>query len=309
MTVCVAAICDYHTIIAASDRMLTAGDVQFEPQQSKVVTLSSSIAAMTAGDSGMQAEIFQYVRAEVTRRIEAEPNNWWAIRDVADLYSQYCGRVRLKRAEGSILAPLGLTAETFISRQQQLAPALVNQIATELINFVAPGVSAIIAGVDGTGAHIYVAENATITCHDSVGFAAIGAGYWHADSQLMFAGHTRARPLPETLLLTYSAKKRAEVAPGVGEGTDMFMVGPGLGSYAPIGEHVLKKLEEIYRATQRAIGKAEQKAQKSVNTYVQEITAASTPKEQTAAPPDSGGDAPSNQEDVGATPPNGESGT
>jgi 20S proteasome alpha/beta subunit len=300
MTVCVAAMCNQHTIIAASDRMLTAGDVQFEPQQSKIVTLSSSIAALTAGDAGMQAEIFHQVRRDVTARIEADPEHWLMVREVADLYSQYCAQVRLRRAESAILAPLGLTAETYLSRQQQLAAALVQQIATELINFSAPSVAAIITGIDPSGAHIYVADNATITCHDTVGFAAVGAGYWHADSQFMFAGHTRARPMPETLLLTYSAKKRAEVAPGVGSGTDMFMVGPSLGSYFPVGEHVLDELEAIYQATQQTIRSAEQDAELMVNAYVEELTAASTPKEQSAATEDDGREAPVDEEDVGA---------
>lgn len=301
MTVCVAAICNQHTIIAASDRMLTAGDVQFEPQQSKIVTLSSSIAALSAGDSGMQAEIFQLVRHDVARRIEADPENWWTVREVAELYSRHCSYVRLRRAESAILAPLGLTADSYLSRQQQLSPTLVQQIATELINFAAPNVAAIIAGVDPSGAHIYVAENATITCHDTVGFAAVGAGYWHADSQFMFAGHTRARPMPETLLLTYSAKKRAEVAPGVGAGTDMFMVGPTLGSYLPIGEHVLDELEAIYQTTQEAIRSAEQDAESMVNAYVEELTAASTPKDQVAATEDDGREASADEEDPGPT--------
>jgi hypothetical protein len=86
MTVCVAAICkslvsDLPTILGASDRMLTAGDIQFEPQQSKIVALTTSIAIMIAGDSAMQAEVMQNVNADVYRRIEAEPKNWWNVRD------------------------------------------------------------------------------------------------------------------------------------------------------------------------------------------------------------------------------------
>jgi hypothetical protein len=45
-------------IVAAADRMLTAGDVQFEPSAgTKIFTLSSSIFMMTAGDAALQAEI------------------------------------------------------------------------------------------------------------------------------------------------------------------------------------------------------------------------------------------------------------
>ena len=246
------------------------------------------------------------LRTDVARRIDEDPDDWWSVREVAELYSRYCSQMRLRRAESAILAPLGLTAESYLARQQQLAPALVQQIATEMINFAVPSVAAIITGVDPSGAHIYVAENATITCHDTVGLAAVGAGYWHADSQFMFAGHTRARPMPETLLLTYSAKKRAEVAPGVGSDTDMFMVGPTLGSYMSIGEHVLRELEQIYQTTQATIRLAEEDAELMVNAYVEELTAASTPKEQVAGSEDNGREASADEEDAGAaTPDNG----
>jgi hypothetical protein len=171
-----------------------------------------------------------------------------------------------------------------------------------MISFVAPYVSAIITGVDYSGAHIYLVENATVTCQDFVGFAAIGAGYRHADSQLMFAGHTRGRPLPASLLLTYSAKRRSEVAPGVGEGTDMFIIGPDLGVSYQIGEHVVKKLDEIYRDGQKRITKAGQLAETKVKKYVEEDLAADTTAQvQTATPSeDIGGGASSDEEAANA---------
>jgi hypothetical protein len=283
VTVCVAAICGNGSLlVGAADRMLTAGDVQFEPQQSKLMPVTSSIVAMIAGDAAMQIEILMDVRHDVQRRVEAEPQNWWTVRDVADLYAGYYSQARLRRAEASLLAPLGLDRTTFIQRQRELAPELARQIATELINFEPPRVSVIFAGIDPTGAHLYVAGNSGVTCQDGVAFASIGAGYWHADSQFMFAGHTRQRGLPETLLLTYSAKKRAEVAPGVGEGTDMFLLGEQLGSYTAIGPHVLDKLDEIYRANLKRVDVSTRRAEKEAIRYVEEITRPATPTEQTA---------------------------
>jgi len=105
----------------------------------------------------------------------------------------------------------------------------------------------------------------------------------------MFAGHVRARPMPETLLLVYSAKKRAEVAPGVGAHTDMFMIGPSLGSYFAVGDHVLERLEEIYQATQKRAKEADLEARDKATQYVQEIADAATVKEQAAIPEDGGG--------------------
>lgn len=280
VTVCVAAVCDTNMIIGASDRMITAGDVKFEPQQTKLVNLTSSIAIMIAGDSALQLEILLRVRQDVNRRVEAEPQNWWTVVDITELYRKYYNAAKLLRSEQAVLAPLGLTHETFIQKQREMEPSLVKSLATELINFETPVVQTIFAGADPTGTHLYVAHNGEITCHDGVGFAAIGAGYWHADSQLMFAGHTRTKPFPETLLLVYSAKKRAEVAPGVGEATDMFALGPRLGSYISVGDHVLVNLQQMYEKTQQDVKALEAQANVLVNKYVEEINRGATTKEQ-----------------------------
>jgi hypothetical protein len=139
-------------------------------------------------------------------------------------------------------------------------------------------------GVDTTGGHIYVCDNGTITCQDAVGFASIGIGYWHANSQFMFGGHTKYKAMPETLLMTYFAKKRAEVAPGVGAQTDMLMIGPELGSYITIGEEPLQTLEQIWQKAQTKRKELEKEAQEEINKYVQSLTDASTAQGSPAVP-------------------------
>jgi 20S proteasome alpha/beta subunit len=298
LTVCVAAIFGSSGILGASDRMLTAGDVQFEPQQPKIRPITSSIVVMIAGHSPMQEEILQTVARDVATKIDSEPTKWLDVADVAEFYRVRCNDARNKRSENSLLAPLGLNLSTFITQQAFMNTELISKLATELINFRPPDVEAIIAGVDGTGPHIYVARNSDITCQDGVGFAAIGAGYWHANSQLMFAGHTRNRPLPESLLLVYKAKRRAEVAPGVGrDGTDMFFI-PSVGKYDTIGDHVLKELDNIYRDVQREENTVTKQSIERVNEYVEALPATTTTVEeqQTAVPKDGGGDAPSDEE-------------
>lgn len=299
MTVCVAAICRGDTVIGASDRMITAGDIEFEPQQTKIYQLTTSIAIMVAGDSSIQSEITQRAYADVSKRIQAEPKNWWNIRDVAELYNEYYKEAKLKRAEGAILFPLGLDRNTFIGRQKEMDSQLIRQLATELINFAPPPISAIFAGVDSSGPHIYIAEDENIRCQDQVGFAAIGVGAGHANSQLMFAAHNRWKELPETLLIVYSAKRRAEVAPGVGETTDMFMIGPALGSFTYIGDHVLTELKKIYKAEQQREIRANLKARSSVNKYVEEMAKAATAKEQAKTLPDSGGNTSADKKELG----------
>jgi hypothetical protein len=289
LTVCVAAISkspkgEGWVVLGASDRMLTAGDIEFEPEQTKIQPLTTSIAVMLAGDSAMQREVVQNVYADMMMRIKSEPSNWWGVRDVADLYAHYFNEAKFKRAEKEILAPFGLNRDSFISRQRELDPELTQKLASELKRFTPPEVETIFAGNDVTGAHIYVGYNSEVHCLDAVGFAAIGSGSRHANSELMFAKHTIHRPFAETLLLVYSAKKRAEAAPGVGTGTDMFTIGPLLGSFSPISQDVLNGIEKIYQVTQRANRKAIQKAEESAKQYLDEISRAASAKKDQAAP-------------------------
>ncbi|MGB8507940.1 MAG: hypothetical protein WCD76_06035 [Pyrinomonadaceae bacterium] len=298
MTICVAAICDGDTILGATDNMITAGDIQFEPPALKMTSLTNSIVVMTAGDSTLHAEILDVVRVEVSERIEFEPEEWLKVKDVAELYVETYNKVRQKCAERAILAPLGLTFETFVTRQAEMLPDFVRQIGTELINYNAGDIEAIITGLDEHGPHIWVAKNEDLRCYDKAGFAAIGSGEWHAKSSFMFSRHMSLRELPQTLLLTYAAKKRAEVAPGVGGVTDMFIVGPKLGSFTLIGGHILERLEEIYRQIRQDEQQILQRANEEVEQYVEEILGAATPKGQEALPEDGGGGTPTDQKQL-----------
>lgn len=131
-------------------------------------------------------------------------------------------------------------------------------------------------------------SNGQLSCNDVVGFAAIGVGRWHANSQFMFKGHNRNRPIPETLLLAFSAKKRAEAAPGVGQATDMFTIGPGPGTHSVLPEEIVLKLEEIDKANQKRILRAAKKAEESINEFTNQLAAPKAVKPQESSPAGSG---------------------
>jgi len=185
-------------VLGVSDRMLTVPpDIQYEPHgQQKIYYLTNSIQIMTAGDSGLQADILPRVKREAYERIDLG-DRWLNVKEVAEIYAEVYLSERQARAEIDVLRPPGLNFERWIDRQQELDASLVTAIAKELYNFQIPTASAIIAGVDPTGPHIYVVMNSDITCHDKVGFAAIGVGKNHAGSEFMFAGHSRYRLYPE----------------------------------------------------------------------------------------------------------------
>jgi hypothetical protein len=281
VTICVAAVCNalppndkFPMIVGASDRMLTAGDIEFEPEVPKTVPITNSIFVLLAGDSSLQTEIMQQTYVVVNGRIKEDPKNWWKVKDVAEVYSRFYRDTISKHAQHAILSPLSLNYESFLEKQRLMAPEQVREICSQLQAFeLNTSVAAIVCGMDQDNAHIYVVNNGHIQNRDIVGFAAIGAGDWHANSQFMFAKHTRTRGFAETLLLTYIAKKRAEVAPGVGAATDMFTVGPYLGqNIYPVGDHVLAKLGEIYDETSASIKRSEDEARKVVADFFKQQT-------------------------------------
>jgi hypothetical protein len=289
MTVCIGAICEGHTIFGACDRMITGGDIQFEPANqesppSKIFMLTNSIVAMSAGDVGVQREILGELAVAVSERVKKDPSNWWLVKDVADLYVSIYDRLSMKRARSAVLAPLGLDENSFVQRQREMTDPFVEEVRRKLQNFSLPNVETILAGKDTQGPHIYVLIGSEIICADLVGFGAIGSGRRHAQSQFMLARHEPMAKDAETLFLTYLAKKRAEIAPGVGRFTDMVKVGPEVGSAAVIDRNRIERLEEIYQQHLRREADAWNKAKLSATQYAEELKRESKQVEQRPVP-------------------------
>jgi len=243
VTVCIAAIAG-KAVIGASDRLVTAGDVQFQPKTAKIKALTNSIVAMTAGDAWLQSEILSGVAADVQAAVSADPHKWLTVRSIADQYCDRWAEVKRHRAEHAVLKPLGLTTEQFLQEQSQMDPKAVEELQHALIGFGLPEVACLVTGVDSTGPHIFAIYDGVPSQTDSVGFAAIGIGARHAESQLMLAQYAPDLPAAAALTLVHLAKSRAEVAPGVGPETDMFVIGPELGTYGAVPDKVLAYLRE-----------------------------------------------------------------
>ena len=280
VTVCVAAICHDAMIVGASDRMLSTPSIQFEPEKPKLVPLTSSIVAMNAGDESLQDEILQGVRRIVQEKVKAQPDVWLTVREVATLYQQTLDAIKLRRAERSILVPLGLTINSFTGQQAHMKSEVVSSLTQRLQQYQVGQVASIITGVDSDGPHIYVVRDGQIAFHDSVGFAAIGSGEAHAASEMMFSGHTRSRSLSETLLLVYTAKKRAEVSPHVGEATDMVTIGPQLGQGSSVTPEHLIAFDGIYRRMREREMEAAAKAKEEMQQYDKKVREKATVLEQ-----------------------------
>jgi hypothetical protein len=324
MTVCIAAICKGNSIVGCADRMLTSGDIEFEPDldvlpvpehlkpedkiafslNGKIFQLTRFIAALTAGDSGLQAEILQGVYQTVTQRIFTDRERWWGVKEIAELYVVFYNQAKAKRLQTEIFEPLNLNVETFIARQGEMKTDFLTNITDKIQRFeynfrAVHGVETIVAGLDMSGfnstsgksffmPHIYTVFKSVngdgINCCDPSGFAAVGGGMRHAESQFMLAGHSSFSPMPETLLLTYMAKKRSEIAPGVGKkGTDMFVIEPqttGFAMLANIDDLETKKIESIYSSMDKSQSKAFVSAKEKIKIHVDSMLKKRAEKQQ-----------------------------
>lgn len=246
MTVCVAAITNGNRVVGVSDRMLSTSEIAFEPITPKVHWATSAIYLMMSGDAALQSEIRAALQADLDRHI-GEPNaEWLTVKEVADLYLLHWNDVKRRRGESALLAPLGLNSSTFLGNHS-LDANVVDRLVNALIGYTLPRVEVIIAGVDRAGPHIWVIEDGFAHCEDGVGFACIGSGKRHADSQMMIGQHQPYAELTQALVLAHLAKKRAEISPSVGSGTDMVISGPELGQQVTLASNHIQQLDRHFQ--------------------------------------------------------------
>jgi hypothetical protein len=269
MTVCIAAICTWPEgglmIVGASDRMLSAPDIKFEPPQKKLYGFHDNAIALVAGDPYTQIAICD----ETSRAMALKPRG--TIKELAALYADAFSAHRRRIAEAKYLKPLGLDANSFMDRSPDFRSDLVSDLRLDLQREPLDA-EAIIAGFDDTGPHLFVvADPGVVSCADSIAFASIGTGKSHADSYFMMAHHTRQTPSHKALLDTYVAKRRSEVSPTVGSATDLFYIGAR--GFQDVADGIKRELEQIYQALEHKIatasGAAAQAATKAINEYVE----------------------------------------
>lgn len=294
MTVCIAARSG-DMIVAASDRMVTAGDVQFEPPRSKIIGMTNSIMVMTAGDASYTNMILRDVTLQVQEDLRNHPDAWMNVSAVVDHYVHFFNERRSQFAATALLAPLGLTRDTFLDRQQTMDPDIVRRLTNAMIDYTVADCAVIIAGRDTQGTHIYTVHGTTVNAHDGIGFVSVGIGSRHADSQFMLNRHTWNGSISDTLLLAYVAKRRSEVAPGVGEGTDMAFVGPALGTLTILSQAMTDGLELEYQKIITSERAVLNQAKGNIADLLEKLSAPREvvdARDQNDIPPEAGGENP-----------------
>lgn len=289
MTVCIAAVCNVGpdtqtTVVTASDRMITIGELEYEPEQTKTVQLASQTVALLAGDMQLHAAVMPNVYERVRRALADDPRNI-NVADIATIYAEEFAFYRRKMAEREILFPRGLDFDRFITRQAVMAHYQVRDLDERLASYYINS-TAIIAGLDPTGGHIFKISNPGVSeCWDTPLFACTGSGEHVASTQFMVAGFEKRWPLAKTLWLTFSAKAKAEAAGGVGNHTDLVVIRPG-GSIRTASPTEQQRLKELFKEVSAKEAEAAQGAVEEIDAVLRASDPGTTDATQHASPDD-----------------------
>lgn len=252
MTICIAALCRWNygpsdspewgpAAIVVTDRMITAGDVQYEPPQTKHAQITPHVLLVIAGDYSSHSQAIKRTVQHFNGSTNATPE------DVAAFYGRAIQSLKLKEAEDLYLAPLGLNSDSFLAQQADMDSNFVSRLTDQMQSYRGEEMDAlVVGGIPSKGrVHVYgVDTKGMISCHDDVGFAAIGSGSWHAKSRMMQAGYVNTNTFAAATCVTFAAKKASEIAPGVGSNTDIMLVFRN--SCEPLHVDVGRKVNELY---------------------------------------------------------------
>lgn len=267
VTICLAAMCNVAQgasafIVGAADRMITIGDIEYEPDQTKLVWLATHTAILLAGEMRLHA----VACTKVMRKLQAGELPGFLIRDIAEAYAQEFAAFRRYNAEREILTPLNLTIDKFTSNQSGMSRDFILEITQKLQRYQIDAPS-IIAGFDTQGVHLLkvVDPGVVIDCGTEC-FAAIGIGEWHAESQFMVSSYSKQWGVSNALELACVAKLRAETNAGVGKKTDVFMIGKG-GGYNFLPQEI-KSLDAAVRAKDKRDARSEKLAVEQIHEKI-----------------------------------------
>lgn len=223
MTICIAALCDGGKgSILVSDQMITAHfpiGYEFENNEvEKIVKINENVHALVAGDVLFADEVIGSARKQI---ILQNVHNFDGIAEILRNEYQVARRNRVGRQE---LEPRGMDLGNYFNLQQRLQPAITQMIDMAFKTYD-PGVELIIAGKSDAGCHICTIRNpGDLICHDAIGFVTIGSGGPHAVYSMIESGYKKSLPKDSVREIVLKAKKRSEVAPGVGKETTVIEI-------------------------------------------------------------------------------------
>jgi len=256
MTQLVGVLCESkEKVILISDRMVTTanGSLAFE-HETKSAFISPNAIVLTAG-TVHEPELILDARSDIKGKA--------LVREIAESLAKNYRKIRQKRIEHEILQEVGISSfDEFHRKQNILNENMVLDLSMRIREYDL-GVALLLGGVDEK-AHLYrIGEPGTYRSFDELGFCCIGSGDRHAEPVFAFYGFTLGMNEKEALQIAFTAKKRAEMAGGVGKKTDAWILEKE-GVYE-ISAETIQELERYYEqkeSSPRDLGEIEIKKRK-----------------------------------------------
>lgn len=255
MTICIGAICcgsAGKAVVVAADRMVTMGGLtEFEHDVPKITPIGARMVTLVAGDALRGAELVRMV---------GSPPPDASVRDVAQALALNYAELRRRVAEATHLAPRGIGLAEFYQGgvQARLVPPIAAGLDQEIARLDL-GIEVLVAGVDQDGGHVFNARNpgGLVDDLDRIGFHAVGSGALHAIQSLIGFGHAPSRSLNETVFRVFASKRRAEIAPGVGRATDLWVIEED--RVTELSQTAMRKLDALYAELEPVRAELDQK--------------------------------------------------
>lgn len=296
MTVCVGLLCNSgYGVLGASDQMVSTADNQ--TKRLKIYHVTERVVMLMAGDVATHTELM----IELRTLIDANSENpqVLTVKNLADAYASAFAAAKHRQGVRQYLSPLGITSDEL--KTGKVSEKLAESLAKEMLYHQMPSCSAIFMGVDESGgyskAHLYQVDNDRLTCCDGAGYACIGVGFYQAASSLMFSGFKQDNQLDQALFQIFAAKKRAEVAPGVGRETDMVYISSADSKYIMLSDQIVDELDKIYARAEAGHSRTNIKAERQCHEFLENLRKKPVEQPQkielSGAPPQEGGAEPS----------------
>ena len=229
MTICISALAeDGAELVLVSDRMITANiPISYEYETSdvkKIYQVADKVHVLTAGNALYAYEIIQ----NSIHRIKSSQGTL-SVKEIAQFiageYQTYRRNFVIKR----YLEPRGLDLNTYFNAQQKLHISVIQEVERNLQGYNI-SVELIVAGIDNATniASVYsVTHPGVKQNHDAIGYVCVGSGAPHAMYFLIGGEYKKSMEINEVKKLITEAKKKSEVAPGVGKDTEIIVLSNG----------------------------------------------------------------------------------
>lgn len=226
------------TVLTVSDRMISTGDMTlaYEHPRRKAQPIGDRAVVLTAGTVH---------EPDLIRDARERAKGKERIRDIAEVLKKLYQELRDRHIEDNVLRPrAGLQSFREYHEKQKLLHDGVILDLNEAIRRYHVGLVLTLVGVDDSGHLIHISDPGTCSNFDNMAYCCVGMGDRHADNVFAWYKYSQDMELNDALYIAFEAKKRAEMAGGVGQTTDIVIIDRD--GIKQVGEDTIKVLEEAY---------------------------------------------------------------